>query len=66
MDQTSTQNQPIQLRVAYRALKSLINNPEDTRQVFVIIRAPVYLIRTSISTTVALSRGAAVISHRLI
>ena len=34
MIQTSTtQNQPIQLRVALKALKALIDNPEDTRQV---------------------------------
>ncbi len=40
MAQTSTsQNSPIQLRVALKALKSLFDNPEDTRQVFVVIRA---------------------------
>lgn len=40
MVQTSTsQNQPVQPRVALQALKRLIGNPEDTRQVFVIIRA---------------------------
>ena len=40
MVQTSTsQNQPVQPRVALQALKRLIDNPEDTRQVFVIIRA---------------------------
>ena len=40
MVQTSTsQNRPVQPRVALQALKRLIDNPEDTRQVFVIIRA---------------------------
>ncbi len=40
MVQTSTtQHQPIQVRVALQALKALIDNPEETRQVFVVIRA---------------------------
>ncbi len=40
MARTSTsRNSPIQLRVALKALKHLIDNPEDTRQVFVVIRA---------------------------